>query len=93
MEINASHKPERTYLTVLSSIDQTGLMEPREIIWPDGRKFPIDKVECWRSAKDHEPETTGYVIWIRDQKRILYFTQSPICSTVNMGRWYVESAG
>ena len=52
-----------------------------------------DKVECWRNAKDHEPETTGYVIWIRDQKRILYFTQSPLCSTVNMGRWYVESAG
>ena len=92
MQIDAPPKPERTYLTVLSSIDQTGLMEPREIIWPDGRKFPIDKVECWRKALDHGPKTTYYVIWIGDQSRILYFTQSPLCSSVNMGRWYVESA-
>ena len=76
----------------LRVIDQTGLMEPREIIWPDGRKFPIDRVECWRKALDHGPETTYYVIEIGGRKRILYFTQSPICSIVNMGRWYVESA-
>lgn len=44
MQIDAPPKPEKTYVTVLASIDQTGLMEPREIIWPDGRKFPIDKV-------------------------------------------------
>ena len=45
MQIDAPPKPEKTYVTVLASIDQTGLMEPREIIWPDGRKFPIDRVE------------------------------------------------
>ena len=92
MQIDAPPKPEKTYLTVLASIDQTGLMEPREIIWPDGRKFRIDKVECWRKALDHGPETTYYVIKIGDHTRILYFSQSPICSIVNMGRWYVESA-
>ncbi len=91
MQMNAPRKPERTYLTVMSSIDQTGLMEPREIIWPDGRRFPIDKVESWSKAQGHEPNTTSYAIRIGDQRRILYFTQSPICSTVNMGRWYVES--
>ena len=88
MQIDAPPKPEKTYVTVLASIDQTGLMEPREIIWPDGRKFPIDRVECWRKALDHGPETTYYVIEIGGRKRILYFTQSPICSIVNMGRWY-----
>ena len=64
MQIDAPPKPEKTYVTVLASIDQTGLMEPREIIWPDGRKFPIDRVECWRKARDHGPETTYYVIEI-----------------------------
>ena len=92
MQIDAPRKPDRTYLTVLAKIDQTGLMEPAEIIWPDGRNFHIDKVECWRKARDHEPETTYYAIRIKDQRRILYFTQSPKCSIVNMGRWYVESA-
>ena len=43
-------------------------------------------------ALDHGPETTYYVIEIGGRKKILYFTQSPICSIVNMGRWYVESA-
>ena len=57
MQIDAPPKPEKTYVTVLASIDQTGLMEPREIIWPDGHKFPIDRVECWRKARDHGPET------------------------------------
>ena len=31
MQIDAPPKPEKTYVTVLASIDQTGLMEPREI--------------------------------------------------------------
>ena len=35
---------EKTWLTVLAEIDQTGLMEPRIILWPDGRKFRIDEV-------------------------------------------------
>ena len=30
MQIDAPPKPEKTYVTGLSSIDQTGLMEPRE---------------------------------------------------------------
>ena len=68
MQIDAPPKPEKTYVTVLASIDQTGLMEPREIIWPDGRKFPIDRVECWRKARDHGPETTYYVIEIGGRK-------------------------
>ena len=85
-------KPEKTYVTVLASIDQTGLMEPRKIIWPDGRQFPIDKVVCWRRALDHGPETTYYVIEIKGQSRILYFTQSINCNICNIGKWYVESA-
>ena len=87
-------RKEKTYLTVLASIDRTGLMEPREIVWPDGRRFAIDRVDCWRTALDHGPETTYYVVSIRGQKRILYFTPSPngIRSPVNLGRWYVETA-
>ena len=82
---------ERTYLTVLASIDQTGLMEPRTIIWPDGRKFKIDEVIRWRKASDQGPKTTGYVIRINGRQRTLYFTQAYHCSTFNLGRWYVET--
>ena len=92
MQTDTTCKPEKTYLTVLASIDQTGLMVPRVILWPDGRKFPIDKVESYSKARNHEPDTTCYAIQTGDRHRRLYFTQSPICSTVNMGRWYVESS-
>ena len=92
MQIDAPRKPEKTYLTVLAKIDQTGLMEPAVILWPDGRRFHIDKVIRWRRALDHGPGTTCYVIRIKDQQRLLYFSQFPNCSTINMGRWYIESA-
>ena len=42
-----------------------------------------------RKAVDASPELRSKKQLI---ERILYFTQSPICSIVNMGRWYVESA-
>ena len=77
MQIDAPPKPEKTYVTVLASIDQTGLMEPREIIWPDGRKFPIDRVECWRKALDHGPETTYYVIEIGGRETDPVFYPEP----------------
>ena len=80
---------DRTYVSVLAQIDRTGLMEPKEIIWPDGRRFPIDRVISWRNAPDHGPKTTYYIIQIKDQKRVLYFSQNPQSSIVNMGRWYV----
>lgn len=90
MQIDVPRKPERTYLTVLSSIDHTGLLVPREILWPDGRRFHIDQVESWHKAPYHEPNTTCCIIRNGEQNRALYFTQSPVCSSVNMGRWYVE---
>ena len=46
------------YLTVLASIDQSGLMLPSEILWPDGRRFPVDKVIRWRKAAQYDLATT-----------------------------------
>ena len=83
---------EKTWLTVLAEIDQTGLMEPRIILWPDGRRFKIDEVISWRKAQSQGPRTTCYVVRIKGQRRTLYFTQAVNCSIVNMGRWFVESA-
>lgn len=91
MESAIGRNREKTYLTVLASIDHTGLMEPRVILWPDGRKFMIDKVESWRRPENHNSKTTAYTVEIKGQKRILYFSQALNCSIINMGRWYVET--
>jgi hypothetical protein len=80
------------YMTVLTQIDQTGLMLPSEILWPDGRRFPIDKVIRWRKAQQYDLDTTRYDVIIKGQEKELYFRQSHsnIISPINIGRWFVE---
>lgn len=38
------HKYERVYVKVNANFDSTGYMQPRSIMWSDGRVFNIDKV-------------------------------------------------
>ena len=80
------------YMKVLTSIDQSGLMLPSEILWPDGRRFPIDKVIRWRKAAQYDLDTTRYDVVIRGQEKQHYFRQSHpnIISPLDIGRWFVE---
>ena len=43
-------KPQRVYVKVNSDFDATGYMQPRAIIWEDGRTFRIDAVKDFRPA-------------------------------------------
>ena len=80
------------YLKVMTSIDQTGLMLPSEVIWPDGRRFPVDRVIRWRRAKQYDMATTCYDVTIRGQEKQLYFRQSHpnLISPLDIGKWFVE---
>ena len=80
------------YMTVMTKIDQTGLMIPSEILWPDGRRFPIDKVIRWRKAPQYDLDTTRYDVVIRGQEKHLYFRQNHpgIISPISIGKWFVE---
>ena len=80
------------YTTVLTKIDQTGLMLPKEVLWPDGRCFPVERVICWRHAPQYDLDTTCYDVIIRGQKKQLYFRKSHpnIISPMNIGNWFVE---
>lgn len=80
------------YMTVLTRIDQTGLMLPSEILWPDGRRFPIDKVIRWRKAPQYDLDTTRYDVVIKGQEKQLYFRQSHqnLISPTCIGKWFVE---
>ena len=80
------------YLTVLASIDQSGLMLPSEILWPDGRRFPVDKVIRWRKAAQYDLATTCYDVVIKGREKHLYFrlNHPNIASPMTLGRWFME---
>ena len=60
-------KPQRVYVKVNSDFDATGYMQPRAIIWEDGRTFRIDAVKDFRPASSIERNLPGdcYTIVIK----------------------------
>ncbi len=77
----------KTYVKVNSDFDSTGYMQPRAIIWKDGRTFPID------SVKDLFPENRGdrYTVVIRGEERYLYYERPSDLLPNRFGRWFVMS--
>ena len=80
-------------LTVLTSIDQSGLMTPCEILWPDGRRFPIDKVIERGKATQYSGDTTCYTVSIRGRVKKIFFKLSHpnIVSPLAIGTWFAET--
>jgi hypothetical protein len=82
---------ERVYVGVTSDFDPTGYMQPRVIIWSDGRAFQIETVRAFRPAGDSRL-LDCYTVVIRGQEKHLYFERAARESfTGRLGRWYVET--
>ena len=82
--------PDRIYVKVTSDFDPTGYIQPRAIIWPDGRCFSIEDVRSFRPySKDHLLDC--YTVVIRGKERHLYFERSSGPFPCTLGRWYVEA--
>lgn len=85
--------PHRVYVKVNSDFDSTGFMQPRSIIWEDGRIFEIDAVKDFRPASSVERGLPGdcYTVVIRGETRHLFFERSDGRFASRFGRWFVES--
>ena len=81
---------ERIYIKVTSDFDSTGFMQPRAIIWPDGRCFSIEDVRSFRPA-GRDPLLDCYTVVIRGKERRLYFEHSSGPFSRSLGRWFVEA--
>ena len=83
---------ERIYVKVSSDFDATGYMQPRTIIWEDGRIYPIEQVRDFRPASTLEPGTHGdrYTVVIQGKERFLFFERSDPLYASRFGRWFVE---
>ena len=82
--------PERVYVKVTSDFDPTGYMQPRVIVWPDGRRFSIEEVRAFRPAGGGLP-LDCYTVVIRGQEKRLFFEHTPGRFACRLGRWYVET--
>ena len=81
---------DRLYVKVTSDFDSTGYMQPRAILWPDGRLFNIDEIRAFRPAGDNHL-LDCYTVIIHGQERHLCFERSVDRLGARLGRWYVEA--
>ena len=84
--------PERKYVKVNSDFDSTGYMQPRSIIWDDGRVFTIDKVTDFRPASPIEKSLPGdcFTVIIRSEVKYLLFERTQHRFASHFGRWFVQ---
>ena len=80
---------DRLYVKVTSDFDSTGYMQPRVILWPDGRLFNIDEVRAFRPAGDSHL-LDCYTVIIHGKERRLFFEHSAGPFSCSPGRWFVE---
>lgn len=56
----------------METIERNGMLHPRTVIWPDGRRFPVKKVlHCSTSEEDGLPGVR-YTTIIGKEQRNLY---------------------
>jgi len=84
----------RTYVNVTSVFDRMGFMTPREVIWEDGRIFPIDSVKDFRPASAIADDLHGdcYTVLIKGKEKYLFFERADVRQPCRFGRWFVETA-
>lgn len=82
----------KVYVRVTVAFDEEGRMLPRQIIWEDGRKYPIDKITEIRQAAAMKAGGQGdrYTVWIGGKQSFLFFERNASDSGGNIGRWFVE---
>lgn len=85
---------ERIYVTVTSTFDSTGYMQPIAITWADGRVFKIDTVTDFCPADTVGLSIPGdcYTVVIAGHEKHLFFERTDTRFRGRFGRWFVEGA-
>ncbi len=80
----------RKYVTVKSTTDPTGNINPDAIIWDEEHCFRVEQVTDFQPAG-----TVGgrhadcYTVKIKGQSRHLYYERSNDSTKIDSGRWFV----
>lgn len=92
--MNRTSQKERIYVKVNSDFDATGYMQPRSIIWSDGRTFKIEAIRDFRPACCLENTRSGdcYTVVIGGTEKHLFFERTDPLFPSRVGRWFVETS-
>ena len=84
---------KKTYVEVVASFREDGLLLPREIVWEDGGHYEIDGVIDIRPAASLKVGGQGdrYTVSVAGKQKYLYFERSANISGQNLGRWFIEA--
>lgn len=84
---------KRIYVRVNSDFDPTGFMQPRAVIWSDGRVFSIEEIRDFRPAATISPDLAGdcYTVIINGEEKHLFFERGDDRFPCRFGRWFVEN--
>lgn len=82
----------KVYVPVTALFDADGRIMPLELVWQDGRKYPIDRVIAITQAAAMKAGGSGdrYTIRINGQESYLFFERNASIKGNNIGRWFVE---
>lgn len=84
---------ERIPVCVNVVFDMVGSVKPLEIIWDDGRRFPIEEVISFRPVPGRSRAESCYTVRVRGKTRELFFTNTPASRWHALGLWWVEVMG
>lgn len=72
---------QKHYVSVESTVDSDGILQPTKILWDDGRRWEIRKILHTCMPSHHEFEGIRYTIKIGRVEKYLYRDGQ---------RWYVD---
>ena len=82
---------KKVYVRVTSDFDATGYMQPKSIVWTNGKIFPIESIRDFRPAESvGNFRSDCYTVVAGGQERHLFFEKVDPLFTGRIGRWYVE---
>lgn len=76
---------EKVYVDVLAKYQASGFVKPLWIVWPDGRKFEIDRIlDVRKAASDVGGQGYRFTCRICNQEKFLFLEEN---------KWFMEGKG
>ena len=77
---------KKVYVRVTSDFDATGYMQPKSIIWTNGKVFPIEGIRDFRPAESvGNFRSDCYTVVVGGQERHLFFEKVIRCLPAGSG--------
>lgn len=77
----------KVYVKVRVLTDLSGAVMPEEIIWENGKHYPIDRVSDVAAV---DSRRAAFTVHLGQETRLLYLERLPVPGTQCFFRWYME---